>query len=457
MGAPLSPKVLIVGGGISGLSAAWFLHRKGHPVRLLEGDDRVGGVIASVRERGFLFERGPNSTLLRAGAEGGALTRLAQETGLSARLTPASPASDRRYVMRGGRLHALPGSPPAFLRSPLFSWRAKLALLREPFVARGKGEETIARFAERRLGRELLDYAVQPFVSGIYAGDAATLSVRAAVPRVYELEARYGSLIRGAIALRRAGKGAAGPAGGLISFDGGMEALPQAIAAALPEGSVATGCRVTALERRGEGWEVGWRRGGQAQVEGAARLVLALPAGPAAELLAPLSAAAAGLLRDIAYAPMVTVGLGYPPGQVDHGLDGFGFLAPRSEGLRVLGALFSSSLFPGRAPPGKVLITAFVGGASDPGALDLADRELVRQVQGDLGTALGARGEPEVVGLTRHAGAVAQYALGHLDRVAELDRLLAALPGLYTRASWRDGVSVADCVSAGERLAEAIG
>ena len=449
--------MVIVGGGISGLSAAWFLHRKGTAVRVLEADQRVGGVIASVRRDGFLFERGPNSTLVRAGDEGGALTRLVEQTGLSERLIPANPASERRYVMREGRLHALPGSPPAFLRSPLFSWRAKLRLLREPFVKRSQAEESIARFAERRLGREFLDYAVEPFVSGIYAGDPAQLSVRAAVPRVYELERRFGSLIKGAIAMQRAGRGAGGPGGGLISFDDGMARLPETSAARLPQGSLTTGCRVVALERREQGWQVSWRRGDHSGSEAAARVVVALPAAPAAALLEPLSADAAGLLRGIVYAPMASVALGYAPGQVTQALDGFGFLAPRKEGLRVLGALFSSTLFPRRAPRDKVLITAFVGGAADPEALDLADQALVRQVHGDLGKALGAHGQPEVVGITRHRAAVAQYALGHLERIAELDRLLGALPGLYTRASWRDGVSVADCVSAGERLAGEIG
>jgi oxygen-dependent protoporphyrinogen oxidase len=449
--------VLIVGGGISGLSAAWFLHRKGKAVCVLEAAERVGGVISTGRDGGFLLERGPNSTLQRAGAEGGALARLVEQTGLSSRLIHASRVSDRRYIIRNGQLVDLPGGPVAFVRSPLLSWAAKLRLMGEPFIRRGEGEETIARFVERRLGREMLDYVIDPFVSGVYAGDVEKLSVGAAVPRVRALEQKYGSLVRGAIAMRRLGKGAAGPAGGLISFDDGMAVLPETIAARLPGGSCRIGCQAVALERAGTGWTVHWRDRQTSGSEQADRLVLSVPAAAAAELLEPLSPAAPDLLRRLPYAPVVTVGQAYARDQVRHRLDGFGFLRPRKEGLTILGALFSSSLFPGRAPEGKVLITSFVGGAAQPEALEMMDEELIARVHGDLDKVLGIDGEPEVVGITRYARAIPQYNLGHTDLIARLDDERSKLPGLHFRASWRDGVSVADCVTAGERLAEDIG
>ncbi len=448
--------VVIVGGGISGLATAWFLHKQGRAVRLLEAGQRPGGVIDSEESDGFLVERGPNSTLQKPGTADDALGRLIAGAGLEDRLVEAGAAGRKRYVLRAGRLQALPASPPAFLGTKLFTWRAKLRLLAEPFIGRAAEEETIARFVERRLGREFLDYAVEPFISGVYAGDPTKLSVRAAVPRIYELERTYGSLIRGAIALGKAAKGAGAPAGRMISFDRGMSALPQAVAEALPKGACRMGCRVVALRRTAEGWDLHWEGREESGVERSRTLVLALPAPATARLMAPLSPQVAEILETIPYAPIVGLGLGYERDQVRHPLDGFGFLAPRREGMRVLGGLFSSSLFARRAPDGKVLATAFIGGTTDPGAVALGDKELLDRVTADLARALGIRGAPGFVRINRYERAIPQYTLGHLERLAALDKAVEALPGLFLQASWRGGVSVADCIRNGEALAHRI-
>lgn len=450
-------RVLIIGAGISGLSAAWFLRRRGCQVRVLEAEPRAGGSIATERRDGFLVELGPNTTLQRPGREEDAIGRLVSQLGLDDRLLEANPAGKKRFVLRNGRLQALPGSPPAFLATALFSWRAKLRLLREPFIGRGKTEETIAEFVERRLGREFLDYAVDPFVSGVYAGTPRELSARAAVPRIHEIESRYGSLIRGAIALGKAAKGAGMPAGRQISFDEGMAVLPEAIAAKLPEDSVATGHRVTAIEPSSGGWEIAWTRadGGQGRERGDS-VVIALPAAATADLIAPLSETAALALRGIDHAPIVTMGLGYARAQIAHPLDGFGFLVPRPEGMRSLGGLFSSTLFPGRAPEDHVLITGFIGGTTDREAVALGDEEVFGRLAADLAAALGIEGDPVFRSLTRYEAAIPQYTLGHLDRIEEIDRALDDHAGLFLRASWRDGISVADCVRNGEKLAERV-
>ncbi|MDH3921092.1 MAG: protoporphyrinogen oxidase, partial [Rhodospirillales bacterium] len=317
--------------------------------------------------------------------------------------------------------------------------------------------ESIALFVERRLGREFLDYAVEPFISGVYAGDPAALSVRAAVPRIYELERAHGSLIRGAIALGKAAKGAGTPAGRMVSFDRGMGVLPEGVGAALPEGAWRSGCRAVALRPFGfKGWEVAWEGPGESGVERARTVILALPAGAAADLVGPQSKAAAQILRSIAYASIASLAFGYDRDQVGHPLDGFGFLAPRREGLRVLGGLFSSTLFAGRAPDGRVLITAFIGGTTDPAAAALDDEELAGCVRDDLARALDIRGQPAFQRITRYAAAIPQYTLGHLDRLAELDRALEPLTGLHLQASWRGGVSVADCIRNAEALAHRI-
>ena len=448
----LGDGVIIVGGGISGLAAAWFLHRKGVSVRLFEGGERPGGVIDTARDGGFLVERGPNSTLQRPGREEDGLGRLIGQVGLEDGVLEAAPTAKKRFVMRGGRLRALPGSPPGMVTTRLFSWRAKLRLLGEPFVGRGRGEETIAAFVERRLGREFLDYAVEPFVSGVYAGDPRALSVQAAVPRVYALEERHGSLIRGAIAMGKAAEKTGAPAGRLISFDRGMAVLPETIAAALPAGTVRTGCRVSGIEPDAGGWRVRWE-GGE---EWTGRLVLAVPAAVAADLMEPLSAEAAGILGAIPYAPILSMAMAYDRERVGHRLDGFGFLVPRREGLRMLGGLFSSTLFAGRAPAEKALITTFVGGATDAAALDLEPEVARRLVHSELARALGITGDPVLVGESRYAAAIPQYTLGHLERMARLDELLAAFPGLHAQASWRGGISVADCVRNGEVLAHSL-
>jgi oxygen-dependent protoporphyrinogen oxidase len=219
---------------------------------------------------------------------------------------------------------------------------------------------------------------------------------------------------------------------------------------------VETGCRVEALIRDGEDWQVNYGGpNGPAQVA-ARHVVLAVPASAAAALIEPLAPEAASLLRAIPYAPIVSAGLGYGREQVVHPLDGFGFLVPRVEGVRTLGGLFSSTLFPGRAPNGRVLITAFIGGTTDPGAVALDDDAVTAAIEADLAAALGIDGAPSPARLSRYQAAIPQYTLGHLDRITSIDAQIKGLPGLHLRASWRDGVSVADCIRNGEKLAEGL-
>ncbi|MBF0178277.1 MAG: protoporphyrinogen oxidase [Magnetococcales bacterium] len=450
-------ELIIAGGGISGLATAWFLHRRGIEVTLLEGQEEVGGLIRSSLFQDYLLEHGPNSTLQKPGDATDALGRLVDDLGLAARLLVADSRAARRYVYRQRRLQPLPASPPQFLRSGLFSWRAKWRLLREPFIARGDGHESIGAFVTRRLGAEFLDYAVEPFVSGVYAGDPWRLSVAAALPRIHALEREHGSLIRGAMALGRLRKTTGLPAGRLVTFDAGMELLPRTIAEKLPADALRTGTRVTALEpMKAGGWRVTWQRGDTTGHDGAPRVILSLPAPEAAQLVAPFSPAAAEILRSIAYAPIVSLGMGWLRDRIGHPLDGFGFLVPRREGMRTLGALFSSTLFPRRAPPGRALLTAFIGGATDPGAATEADHLLSDQVGQDLSRSLDIQGAPEFVHMTRHSRAIPQYAMDHLEKLQSLEIAMAPFPGLHFRANWRDGISVADCIRNAEALATQI-
>jgi len=437
---------LVVGAGISGLASAWFLARRGARVRVLEAANELGGVMHSVRDNGFLVETGPNSTLAR----GGAFDELVHGLGLAPELLVANPAASRRYVVQRGAPVALPGNPLAFFTTPIFSLGAKLRLFTEPFHGRAREEESIARFVRRRLGPEFLDWAIDPFVSGVYAGDPERLSVRAAVPKIYALEAQHGSLIVGALSRMLHGRaGGPQPGGRLVSFRGGMQTLPVAIARELGE-RVVPGAAVTGLSRAGDGWLV--------QTAGrehrARQVVLALPAYAAAKLLEPLSADAARELAAIVYAPIAAVGLGFRRTQIRHALDGFGMLIPRRENRKTLGVLFSSTLFPGRAPDEHALLTAFLGGARHPGIGQADDDAVVGQILADLRPLLGIEGAPVMTRVTRWARAIPQYELGHLERLARLDAALAALPGLRLRANYRDGISVADCVENARRQAE---
>lgn len=436
---------LIVGAGISGLSCAWFLRARGQQVRVLEAGVQPGGCLTSTHDDGFLVEGGPNSTLMRNGALG----ELIHGLGLDAELLEANSAAKRRYVVKHDRLVALPGSPPAFLASPLFSAGAKLRLLLEPFHRRAREEESIAQFVRRRLGPEFLDWAIDPFVSGVYAGDAERLSVRAAVAKIYALERDYGSLILGALARLRAAR-AVGPmpVGRLISFRDGMQTLARTLAAQLGD-ALQCGAEVTAIERRGDTWIV---RTAVAEHR-AARLVLSVPAYRAATLLEPLDAALAAELAAIHYPAVASVALGFDREQVGHPLDGFGMLIPSRERRTTLGALFSSTLFPGRAPDGQVLLTAFIGGARRPEIAARDEDAIVQQVLADLAPLLGIKGAPRFRRVRRWPRAIPQYELGHLERLARIDARLAQWPGLELRANWRDGISVADCVAQAQVLA----
>ncbi len=322
--------VIVVGAGLSGLVTAHGLHRAGLSVQVLEAAERPGGVIGSERRDGVLFERGPNSGMDVSPAINGLL----DELGIRAQRVDASRTAARRYVIFNGRLQALPTSAGTFLTTPVFSAAAKLRLLAEPFVRRAPAstEESIAAFVRRRLGREILDYAVEPFVSGIYAGDPQQLSLRAAFPRLHEFEQRYGSLVRGAIisARQRRHSGEKSKAAALsFSFRDGMQTLTDALAASLP----AVECRaaVVGVARVADGGFLVEIGGSVADRRRARAVVLALPAHAAARLVDPLAPAAAAALAAIPYAPIAIVVSAYRRAQIGHPLDGFGFLAPAVE------------------------------------------------------------------------------------------------------------------------------
>ncbi|HEV2736449.1 MAG TPA: protoporphyrinogen oxidase, partial [Longimicrobiaceae bacterium] len=385
-----------------------------------------------------------------------AVRALLREAGLEARLLPTGPAARRRYVVRGGRPVAVPLSPPQLLLSPLFSPAGRLRVLWEPWAAPGRGgEESVAALARRRFGREVLDYAVEPFVGGIFAGDAERLSARHAFPRLVAMEERHGSLLRAAVAAareRRAAGTAPGPAS--FSFAEGMEELPRALAAGLGD-ALRTGSPVRAVRRTDAGWEVS--AGGDDAPETFDAVVLAVAAHQLPALgIEDVEADALRALGEIHHAPIAVAALGFRREDVAHPLDGFGMLVPRVERRRVLGVLLTSTLFPGRAPEGHALLTVFLGGDRSPELVSLPADEREAIVLEELAALLGVRGEP----VFRHHAvwprAIPQYVLGYGEVKARMDALERASPGLHLAGSYRAGVSVGDTLASGLAAADAV-
>ena len=439
-------RVAVIGGGISGLTAAHALAAAGHDVVCIEPVTPPGGVVRSERHQGFLCETGPQALLDGAPAT----RRLIEDLGLSGRVLPALPTAKRRFLYRDGRLQPLPTSPPALLRSSLLSMRGKLRLLREPFIGRPNTidpDETVLAFGTRRFGAEVAQHLLAPAVIGIYAADAATLAVQAALPRIAAFEHERGSVLRGAIAARRQGRGA----GKTVSFPNGLQELTGAIAGRLGD-RLLTG-NAAGVERRGSRWAVAidGRPGG---VEADA-VVIAATAPTSAALLDDLAPPAAAALRAVPYAPAAVVALGFTAATPPLGMDlaAYGFIVPRGEGVELLGCQYESSIFSHRAPEGGVLLRAILGGMFHPDVLEKADEVIAALAIADIRRVSGLKREPDFVRVWRHRAGLPQYRPGHLQLVAQAETDLARHPGLHLLGQTLFGVGVNDCIAAASALA----
>ncbi len=451
---PQADTVAVVGAGVTGLVAAFRLLEHGVPVTVYEAADRPGGVIQSTREGGYLAECGPNS-ILESSAK---IRALIGDLGLEPRRLYSDPRAENRYLVRGGRPVCLPASPLKFFTTELFSLGAKLRLLREPFIPRAPAEveESVAQFVLRRLGREWLDYAINPMIAGIYAGDPERLSVKHGFPRLHALEQRYGSLLKGQILgarERRARGEISKQEAPKVSFDEGLQVLTDTLAARLGP-ALHLRAAVTRLARTHAGWEVTVRRDGAESVHRHRAVLLAAPAYRLAELelvadgapdLAPLGA--------IYYPPVASVVLGFRREDVPHPLDGFGMLVPAVERFHILGTLFSSSLFPNRAPAGHVLLTTYLGGVRAPELALKPESELVDLTRRDLAVILGVRGEPTYVHVRVYPKAIPQYELGYGRFQALMEEVEARAPGIFLAGHFRNGISLGDSILAGHDVA----
>lgn len=438
-------RVVVIGAGVAGLAAAFHARKRGHAVTVLEAAPRPGGVVWTEDIDGYRLELGPNGIFDQnpAGVE------LCRELGLGDQLIAGSEESRKnRYLYLDGRLHKLPGSPGALLRTKALSWPGKLSLLCEPFrrrPAKPREDESVASFARRRFGAEAAEKFIGALVTGVHGGDAEHLEVASAFPRMARFEREAGSVIRGALRASRQKRKAAEAAGlpkpgpqQLWSFRGGLRVLVEALAAACGDG-LKLNSPVTALVRRGNDWVVT-----AASVEHVADIVVStVPAPQQVELLHDVAPAAAAEFATVRFAPIAVVALGYRREDVHGPQDGFGFIAPNGTRQGVLGVQWCTSIFPDRAPPGHVLWRALCGGVNRPDVLQWDDAELLGRVQTEMRAVMGVTAEPTFTKIVRWPRAIPQYEPGHTARVR---RILAALPpGLFVGGNGLFGVSLADC------------
>lgn len=446
---PTQCDTIVIGAGLSGLATAWNLQRNGQQVCVLEAGERVGGNVRTLRREGYLVEAGPN-TLQVNDPE---IERCLRDFDLWDTAIEANPQANKRYIVRSGKPCAVPQSPWSAIRSPLFSLPAKLRLLREPFIpAIGDPFESLSHFVERRLGREFLDYAINPMVGGIYAGDPAQLSVKWGFPKVWNLEAEHGSLIRGAIAKMQARRREGSSfKTRLVAWDQGMEVLTQTLATKL---QVATSVRLKHLTRTGYNC---WSLSGENKKSDFSitckQLVCAIPAYALSTLPfeASLSAALAPL-NVMKYPPVSMLALGFRRDAIEHPLDGFGMLIPACEGFSILGTLFSSTLFPHRAPEGHVLLTTFIGGARQPEFASLDTDALKTTVLKDLKQLLGLRADPVFCAHVFWKHAIPQYTPNHASHLECLENVERDNPGLYFTGNYREGIALGKCLLAAKKV-----
>ena len=438
--------VVVIGGGMAGLATAYELHRQGVSFLLLEAGARAGGVVLSEQIDGYTVDGGPDALLVQK-PEG---IRLCEELGLGDRLVPTRPPR-LAFIQRRGRLHPLPsasvlGIPTAwgpFARTRLFSWAGKARMGAELLVPRRRddADESIGAFMMRRFGAEATTYLAEPLLAGIHAGDVNRLSVRALFPRFVEAEHQHGSVLR---AFRRQAARARPTDGAFRSLLGGLSDLVRAVVSALPSDSLRFRTPVARVRKDLDGFVLETATG---ESLAASSIVLSVPAFATVSIVRDMAPELSRLCGEIAYTSVATVALGFAREAVRHPLNGTGFVVPRVENSGIMAGAWLSSKWPNRAPTGRVLLRAFLGGARDPQAIEKTDADLIRISMAAMSPLLGIMGEPAMTRVYRWTRANAQHDVGHLDRVAAIDRALKGVPGLYVTGSGFRGVGIPDVVA----------
>jgi len=447
--------ILILGAGMTGLCAAHYAAQRfgQERVLVLEAADAPGGTARTDHIDGFTIEWGPNGFLDKEPKTLGWMADL----GLGEQLVRVNEAAAHRFIYRAGRLHEVK-PPPAFLVSPLLSVRGRARLLCEPFVQgkRDDAPESVWEFAKRRIGREAADILVSPMVSGIFGGDAKQLSLEHCFPRMAEMERTYGGLFKAMRALRKSGASAMGPSGVLTSLREGIGGVAQRVQTRLG-GRLRLGVKVNSIQLSGSGgFRVETDTDGQDEAFEARTVVVALPAYAASACCAALEERLASALGKIAYAGIAVVSAAFRREQVGHDLNGFGFLVPRTEGRRLLGCLWDSTLFPNRAPEDCVLLRAMYGGYTDPDAVRLSDASLLDCLRCEVYDLLRISGEPELLRIYRHPLGIPQYLLGHEDCMRAVETAEQLFPGLVFAGNAYRGIGLNDCVLSALRAVDRV-
>ncbi len=451
-----SKKIVVLGAGISGLTQAYLLNKEGFDVTVIEKKISPGGSMESVFENGYLFDRGPNSGLETTPLIG----QLVEELNLQDQLIYANKEGNKRYILKNNNLIPLPMKPSEFLTTKLFSTKAKARVLAEPFIGRSKDGyyQSISEFVIRRLGKEFLDYAINPFVAGVYAGNPDNLSVKSAFPKLYELEEKYGGLIIGTIKSIKERKQRAEKSkqsAKMFSFKDGMQVLPKTIANHLGQ-KVILDAEVTSIEKSGAEFIVKYETGENTKSINCDYVISTIPAYSASKLFTPFDEGVAKHLDEIYYPPVLVLYIAYNKKDIERPLDGFGFLIPAKEKKLFLGAIWSSVIFPNRADDDKATFTLFIGGARNPEVINQDKEDLIRKVRNEFEPLMKITGHPIYMTSRFWSKAIPQYNLGYIEHENYFDEFEKKNPGIILSGNYRGGISVGDCIKNSEIIVNKI-
>ncbi len=444
-------RIAIIGGGISGLSALHFIkHRYGShcEVTLFEKETRIGGTIGTDRKDGFISDWGPNGFLDKV-----PLTlEMISELGIDDLLEPANPKAENRYIYKNSKLHAISPSPIKFLKSSLLSIKGRGRLIVEPFIKQKKDDkdESIFEFAKRRIGKEAAETLIVPMVSGIFGGDARKLSLKACFPIMVEMEHEHGSLIKAMIAKKKQGSkgGPAGPQGRLTSFKNGLYTVIESFENQYRD-NITTGMEITGINYDNSKFEISFKYNQPINFDA---VICAAPAFAASKIVTDLDNSLAQLLSSIPYSSISVACLGYRQKDISHNLNGFGFLVPRNQGKRILGAIWTSSIFESRSPNGMAQLRVMLGGATDPDAISMDDDKMINLIHDEISPMLGINNRPEYINLFKWQKGIPQFVLGHPEKIRHLTEFQEKYPGLFFTGNAYDGIGLNDCIVRSDKI-----
>jgi len=449
-------KITILGAGISGLATAFWLNKDGFDLTVLESINEPGGSMITRYEDGFLIDYGPNSGLETTPLIG----QIVEEIGLKVEMIYADEKANKRYILKNDQLHALPTSPGAFLKTKLFSTKAKLRLLAEPFVVKSKEGyyQSISKFVKRRLGQEFLDYAINPFVAGVFAGDPDRLSVKSAFPKLYRLEELYGGLFKGLVLGAKERKKQAEQSkqsARMFSFERGMQSFPKSIAAKLGD-KIKYNCHVENVVKSENKFKVLYHHNSKSEEIVTDVVLSTIPAYQAASIFDDKENQLFDHLNKIYYPPVKVLYIGFRKTVVGQVLDGFGFLIPEKENKAFLGAIWSSTIFPFRARDDLAAFTLFIGGARSPELLDNENEKLVHNVIEEFKKIMNIDSDPIFIKEMLWPKAIPQYSIGYIEHEKYFQKFEMSNPGIFLSGNYRGGISVGDCIKNSELTYEKI-